>query len=192
MNSGWYSGQITVVDYFLLSLSAAKYMCCTLQLSPNRHIASQLNHFYALKHYVFKCVKVLLQGGWEERSFEVCFRHVVCVGADPNILTVTVTWTHWLMRDVEVNLQSVFSNSFYELISRAFPVKLFPGECYRIPLVISHHWFRQRLGAVRQQAIAWANVDQDLCCQMASLRHNVHLTVTKVNQVLIYCKTNSW
>ena len=28
------------------------------------------------------------------------------------------------------------------------------------------------LGAVRQQAITWANVDPDLCCHMASLGHN--------------------
>ena len=37
------------------------------------------------------------------------------------------------------------------------------------PLMTSQHWFRQWLGAVRQQASAWANVDPDLCCQMASL-----------------------
>ena len=28
------------------------------------------------------------------------------------------------------------------------------------------------VGAVRQQAITWANVDQDLCCHMASLGQN--------------------
>ena len=38
--------------------------------------------------------------------------------------------------------------------------------------MISQHWFRQWLGAVRQQAITWANVDPDLCRQMASLGHN--------------------
>ena len=29
-------------------------------------------------------------------------------------------------------------------------------------LLISHHWFRFWLGAVKQQAITWANVDPDL------------------------------
>ena len=38
--------------------------------------------------------------------------------------------------------------------------------------MISQHWFTQWLGAVRQQAITWANVDPDLCHQMASLGLN--------------------
>ena len=32
-------------------------------------------------------------------------------------------------------------------------------ECHRILLMISPHWVRQWLGAVRQQAITWSNVD---------------------------------
>ena len=39
--------------------------------------------------------------------------------------------------------------------------------------MISQHWFRWWLGAVRQQAITWANVDPDLQRRMASLGHNV-------------------
>ena len=38
--------------------------------------------------------------------------------------------------------------------------------------MISQHWFRWWLGAVRQQAITWASVDADLCRQMASLGLN--------------------
>ena len=38
--------------------------------------------------------------------------------------------------------------------------------------MISQHWFRWWLGANRQQAITWANVDPDLCRQMASLGLN--------------------
>ena len=38
--------------------------------------------------------------------------------------------------------------------------------------MISQHWFRWWLGAVRQQAITWAHVDPDLCRQMASLGLN--------------------
>ena len=38
--------------------------------------------------------------------------------------------------------------------------------------MISQHWFRWWLGAVRQQAITWANVDTDPCRHMASLGHN--------------------
>ena len=35
------------------------------------------------------------------------------------------------------NFRVLISNSFYELISGAFPVKLFSGECHRTPLMIS-------------------------------------------------------
>ena len=38
--------------------------------------------------------------------------------------------------------------------------------------MISQHWFRWWLDAISQQAIAWANVDLDLCHHMISLRHN--------------------
>ena len=36
----------------------------------------------------------------------------------------------------------------------------------------SQYWFRQWIGAVRQQAITWANVDPDPCRHMASLGRN--------------------
>ena len=41
----------------------------------------------------------------------------------------------------------------------------------------STYWFRYWLGAVRQQAITWTNVDLDPCRHMASLGHN-ELTMT--------------
>ena len=37
------------------------------------------------------------------------------------------------------------------------------GKCLITPLIMSQHWFRWWLGAVRQQAITWTNVDPDLC-----------------------------
>ena len=51
-------------------------------------------------------------------------------------------------------------------------VKLYSNECQWTLLMVNQHWFRQWLGAVRQQAITWANVDPDLCCHMASLGHH--------------------
>ena len=38
--------------------------------------------------------------------------------------------------------------------------------------MISQHWLRWWLGAVRQQAKTWANVDPDICRHLASLDHN--------------------
>ena len=44
-------------------------------------------------------------------------------------------------------------------------------ECHSNLLMISQHWFRYWLGAVRPQAITWANIDPDLC-HIASLSPN--------------------
>ena len=44
-------------------------------------------------------------------------------------------------------------------------------ECQWKPLVLSCHWFRERIGTVGQQVFAWANVDPDVCRHMASLDH---------------------
>ena len=41
-----------------------------------------------------------------------------------------------------------------------------------MPIISSQHWFRYWLGAVRQQAIIWANVDPFVCHHMVSLDHN--------------------
>ena len=41
-------------------------------------------------------------------------------------------------------------------------LKMFSDECHWSLIMMSQHWFRQLLGAVRQQAIVWANVDPDL------------------------------
>ena len=43
------------------------------------------------------------------------------------------------------------------------------NKCHRNLLMISEHWFRYWLSAIRQQAITWAKVDPDLCHHMASL-----------------------
>ena len=51
-------------------------------------------------------------------------------------------------------------------------MKLHSDECQWTLLMRSQHWFRWWLGAVRQQAITWANVDSDLCRHMASLGHS--------------------
>ena len=38
--------------------------------------------------------------------------------------------------------------------------------------MISENWIRWWLGAVRQQAITWTNIKQDLCPHMVLLGHN--------------------
>ena len=48
-----------------------------------------------------------------------------------------------------------------------------PSDAHHLTwVIISQYWFRQRLGAVRQQAITWTNVDLDPGRHMASVGHN--------------------
>ena len=47
-----------------------------------------------------------------------------------------------------------------------------------ILLMTHQHWFSLWLGAIRQQAITWANVNPDLCRHMASLGHNEFILQT--------------
>ena len=46
------------------------------------------------------------------------------------------------------------------------------GDHHWTLLMISQHWFKEWLGAVRQQAITWTNVDPERCPNMVSLSHN--------------------
>ena len=57
------------------------------------------------------------------------------------------------------------------------------AECHRTLLMVNQHWFRQWLGAVRQQAITRANVDQDPCRHLTSLDHN---------ELICYLTDSSW
>ena len=58
------------------------------------------------------------------------------------------------------------------MVAEVCLMKLPSDECHKALLMISQHWFREWLGAVRQQAITWANVDPDLYRKMASLGFN--------------------
>ena len=44
-------------------------------------------------------------------------------------------------------------------------------------VMISQQWFRYWLGAVRQQAITWTNLDLNPCCHRTSLSHNALIQV---------------
>ena len=41
--------------------------------------------------------------------------------------------------------------------------------------MVNHHWFRKLLGAVQQQAITWASIDQDFPYNLTSLGYNEFL-----------------
>ena len=66
-------------------------------------------------------------------------------------------------------LKLQFSISFHWFVS-SHHLRIMTWDEWRgTSLMISQHWFRQWLGAVRQQAITWANVDLVPCRHMASV-----------------------
>ena len=70
-------------------------------------------------------------------------------------------------------IKTVISEYMLRVLSSWAPtVQLFICEYHRAPLMTNQHWFRQRLGAVRQQAIAWAHFDPALCRHIVSLCNN--------------------
>ena len=84
--------------------------------------------------------------------------------------------THWPLLDLVVILKLVV----FKLISRsvfgAFPVKLPSGECHKTSLWIGQHWFREWLGAIRQQSITWTNPDLQVLWQHLALPGHEELT----------------
>ena len=51
--------------------------------------------------------------------------------------------------------------------------KNYHGKIYlRMSSLVTQHWLKEWLGAVKQQTIAWRSVDQVLRMDMASLAHN--------------------
>ena len=54
-------------------------------------------------------------------------------------------------------------------MSWAFRMELPLGECHKTSLMISQHWLRYWLGAIRQQAITWINDDPDIYHHMAQV-----------------------
>ena len=102
------------------------------------------------------------------------------------VLQQVITWTnvdtdlcpHRVTRSQSVNslaparYSSKFKSMIFKYIIPKSTLKLPSAEYHRTPLMRRQHWFRKWLGATRQQAISWANVDADLCHQMSSLGHN--------------------
>ena len=74
--------------------------------------------------------------------------------------------THCSLREMAVISKVYICNIFQSLISWMFPVVVSSKENHRISLMISQHWFREWLDAIRQQAMTWTNIDQDLRSHM--------------------------
>ena len=87
----------------------------------------------------------------------------------PSLVThICISWPQWFKSLAPGGCDSNFKSIIFIIQSSSLS-----GEWHRSSLMRNQHWFRKWLGAVRQQAIAWAIVDRDLCHHMASLGHNV-------------------
>ena len=80
--------------------------------------------------------------------------------------------THRPLGDLDVILKMQFKVVFYRLVSSDILMKMPSNKCLKILPMISQHWPRQWLGAIRQQLIISANGDPHLCCHMALLGLN--------------------
>ena len=86
------------------------------------------------------------------------------------ILLQRSEFTHWPPGGVNNGKCVTFILSWWLAISKVLLWHcLHAGECHRSLLMRSQNWLKQWLGANRQQAIIWANVDWDLCCHMVLL-----------------------
>ena len=92
--------------------------------------------------------------------------HMICfTGFLPGELT------HCPLGDLDAILKMQFSTLFDWLVSSDLLMTVHPDECNGTSRMVSQHWFRLWLGAVRQQAITLANVHLVPCRRMASSGH---------------------
>ena len=78
----------------------------------------------------------------------------------PNSINSLASERYWR------NFASLFSKLILRIDILSTSVKLISGKCHRTNIGSGNGL---RLGVVRQQAIIWTNIDQDLCCPMVFL-----------------------
>ena len=100
--------------------------------------------------------------------------------------------THWPLGDLDSLWKVLFSILFYWLVSSHLLTIMPSDECHGTYLKISQNWFRQWLGAIRQQVITWANVDPDLRHHMASLGHNELTGQTQIQWITALLPDSLW
>ena len=135
------------------------------------HCASSTCHIV-----IYNCLAQLLAVNCVNNSRIVCLNKYahgfVMLSLSLLISSVCGGSTHWPLGDLDAILKLQFSISFYWLLSW-HGIRIKPwDECQGTSPMISQLWFSLWLGAVRQQAITWANVDLVPCHHMVSPGHN--------------------
>ena len=77
------------------------------------------------------------------------------------VCLVLVALINWPLGGLNEIVDKQISSLFPWLMAELSLVKLPSGECHWTLLMTTQHWFRWWLGAIRQEAITWANVNPD-------------------------------
>ena len=88
-------------------------------------------------------------------------------------LIIIISFNSFVPKRCGSNFKSmIFKLIIQTVLAWALAVKLLSGKYHRTLLMRNQHWFRLWLGAIRQQAITWSNVDPVLCGHKMSPGHN--------------------
>ena len=106
------------------------------------------------------------------------------MGATQKLITLRLCLlTHWPLTDAALfsNFQTHIKDRYFFSIFCKTVLVWVPKT--KIPRMVSQHWFRERLGTIRQHAMTWINVDQVPWRQMASLiaSHRVWMSSNSTN-----------
>ena len=115
---------------------------------------------------------------WRIRNYRPEIYDTSYHSVDPGELTHCPLGGVAMISNVEI------SNTTWGLISWVFKQTL--EWMSRISWMVSQHWFRYCLSAIRQQVITWASVDQDLWRHIASLGHDVVTLLVLVGSEYIW------
>ena len=156
----------------------------------NRWSLGMDKQFHPTLYYVCNYLSMQVKGG---PGGEKSKKRTNNIPSDCDVMGVMMTKT--------VGMPLIWNNfrpetfySCYGLNFLSHPVILFSGICYRAPLMVGKHCFGQKLDAVRQQAITWANFDHNIRRHMVLLsKQRVNTFVGNVidaNMNIIHCKSS--
>ena len=108
-------------------------------------------------------------GGIKRQKMIMKFTQIVKLGTPSHVSTLN----SFAPGRSEYDSKNVISTLVLLVFIFRFFFMIMPsGECHITLLTMSQHWFRWWPGAVRQQAITWANVDPHPCRHMTLPGHN--------------------
>ena len=97
------------------------------------------------------------------------------------------TITHWSLGNTQTSVEKWFANANFGKYTWWFSNGT---DLWWMPGLSGQHWFMLGLGAVRQQAITWTNVEQDLFYHMSTWGNNELIANSCMewrSHIIMYC-----